>query len=107
MPNRGSAVNQHLRIARPVTDLGRAERMYCRGLGFAVLGRFEAHDGFDGVMVGTEGAHFHLEFTRRPVHPVTPMPTAEDLLVFYIASEDEWSRVCSAMLAAGFERVAS
>ena len=100
-------MTHHLRIARPVTDLGRAERMYCRGLGFTVLDRFEAHDGFDGVMVGSEGAQFHLEFTHCPDHAVTPMPTAEDLLVFYVALEDEWSRACSAMLASGFERVAS
>ncbi|HET9596392.1 MAG TPA: hypothetical protein VFP65_12460 [Anaeromyxobacteraceae bacterium] len=53
----------HVRIARPVTDLARAERMYCAGLELRVLGRFEDHDGFDGVMLGTPGVPVHLEFT--------------------------------------------
>ena len=29
--------------------------MYCRGLGLQEIGRFENHDGFDGVMLGTQG----------------------------------------------------
>ena len=41
----------HLRIARPVRDPAAAAARYVDGLGWSVLGRFEDHEGFDGVMV--------------------------------------------------------
>ena len=41
---------QHLRIARPVTDLAQSVRMYCDGLGWKVLAEFADQDGFDGAM---------------------------------------------------------
>ena len=81
--------------------------MYCRGLGLHVVGSFENHRGFDGVMLGTAGGNYHFEFTRCPSHPVTPAPTAEDLVVFYIPSLTEWQEACANMLAAGFKLVAS
>ncbi|MCM2356004.1 MAG: hypothetical protein NDI68_04880, partial [Arenimonas sp.] len=65
-----------LRVARPVADLARSRRMYAEGLGLAVLGGFEGHDGFDGVMLGPPGAGWHLEFTVCHHHPVAPAPTA-------------------------------
>jgi catechol 2,3-dioxygenase-like lactoylglutathione lyase family enzyme len=97
----------HVRIARPVSDLDRAERMYRDGLGLEVLDRFERHDGFDGVMLGSPGAAFHFEFTRCAAHPVAPSPTPEDLAVFYIPGRAEWRRACASMAAAGFRPVAS
>ncbi|HET7362429.1 MAG TPA: VOC family protein [Burkholderiales bacterium] len=96
----------HLRIARPVSDLARATDMYCRGPGLRVIGRFEDHAGFDGVMLGAAGADYHLEFTYCRNHVVQPTPTAEDLIVFYLPSASEWHAACERMLAAGFEQVA-
>ena len=69
------------------------------------MGRFEDHDGFDGVMLGAPGSGYHFEFTRSRAHPVAPTPTPEDLVVFYIPSEAEWQAACASMLAAGFRRV--
>ena len=97
----------HLRLARPVSDLVRARSMYCAGLGLCVLGAFEEHEGFDGVMLGVPGAPYHFEFTRCGAHPVVPRPTAEDLIVLYVPDRDEWERRCGEMLAAGFRQVAS
>jgi catechol 2,3-dioxygenase-like lactoylglutathione lyase family enzyme len=97
----------HVRIARPVGDLQRTRAVYCEGLGLRVLGSFEDHEGFDGVMLGLPGARFHFEFTRCAAHPVRPSPTAEDLAVFYLPDAAEWRRTCEAMLAAGFCQVAS
>lgn len=97
----------HLRIARPVSDLRRARVMYCQGLGLGVLGSFEGHQGFDGVMLGLPGAGFHFELTRCIAHPVAPSPTPEDLAVFYLPARDEWRSACARMLAAGFRQVAS
>jgi catechol 2,3-dioxygenase-like lactoylglutathione lyase family enzyme len=96
-----------LRIARPVRDLATSTDMYCRGLGLRVVGSFEDHDGFDGVMLGHPGSSYHFEFTHCRSHPVEPMPTLEDLVVFYVPRETEWRTLCESALAAGFEPVAS
>lgn len=81
--------------------------MYCAGLGLQVIGRFEDHEGFDGVMLGAPGAGFHFEFTLCRTHPVVPTPTPEDLWVFYIPDAAEWEAACARMAAAGFTPVAS
>ena len=85
----------HLRIARPVSDLRRSVDMYCRGLGLRVVDSFEDHEGFDGVMLGFEGAGYHFEFTYCRAHPVAPAPTAEDLVVLYIPDAGQWQRLCA------------
>ena len=95
----------HLRIVRPVSDIERTKDMYCRGLGLRVIGSFENHDGFDGVMLGMSGANYHFEFTYSRTHPVRPASTVEDLAVFYIPAESEWEATCASMLAAGFKQV--
>ena len=102
---------QHqLRIARPVSDLPRAQLMYCAGLGLCVVGSFNDHAGFDGVMLGTgdgNNGHYHFEFTHCRTHPVTPASTPEDVIVFYIPGASEWQKNCASMLAAGFRQVTS
>ena len=80
--------------------------MYRRGLGLDEVGRFEDHDGFDGIMLGAPGAGYHLELTRSRRDPVAPAPTPEDLLVFYVPETLDWQASCAAMLAAGFVSVA-
>ena len=100
-------MSAHLRVARPVTDLPRSVAMYTHGLGLEVVGSFFDHDGFDGAMLGSIGANFHLEFTVCRTHPISPATTPEDLLVFYEPDSDAWAQICSAMSAAGFKEVAS
>lgn len=97
----------HVRIARPVSDLARARAMYRQGLGLRVLGSFQDHEGFDGVMLGVPGGGFHFELTRCTTHPVAPSPSPEDLAVFYFPSPAAWRSACADMLAAGFRPVAS
>lgn len=100
-------MTSHLRIARPVNDLERASRMYQAGLGLSVVGSFEGHDGFDGVMLGVPGAAHHFEFTVCRSHPLAPSPTPEDLVVLYEPDEERWSATCERMAEAGFREVAS
>jgi hypothetical protein len=97
----------HLRIARPVRDLGKTKAMYCAGLQLSVIGSFENHDGFDGVMLGHADADYHFEFTSCTSHAIQPSPTVEDLAVFYIEESSEWRKACDSMLAAGFKPVIS
>jgi hypothetical protein len=94
-----------LRIARPVSDLVRAEAQYGAGLDLDRLARFEGHSGFSGVILGWPGASWHLEFTVYAPHPVVVQTTAEDLLVLYIADTEDWQQRCAAMRAAGFAEV--
>jgi hypothetical protein len=101
------AMPHHLRIARPVSNLSASQAMYCAGLGLSVIGRFEDHEGFDGVMLGQVGSNYHFEFTRCRGHPVQPSPTKEDLAVFYIESLSEWQAACGKMMSAGFKQVSS
>lgn len=96
-----------LRIARPVRNLEKSVQMYCKGLGLVEIGRFADHEGFDGVMLGRPGLSYHFEFTFCRVHPVTPAPTAEDLIVFYLPDASEWQSTCRSALEAGFVEVNS
>lgn len=81
--------------------------MYRRGFGLRVVGSFENHAGFDGVMLGATGSAYHFELTRCRAHPVAPSPTAEDLLVLYVPGAAEWEAACASMRTAGFREVAS
>ena len=94
-----------LRIARPVRDLARARDLYVAGMGLRVAGGFADHQGFDGVMLDLPGAGWHLEFTACRHHPVAPAPTAEDLLVLYLADDEAWHAACERALGAGFVEV--
>jgi len=98
---------QHMRIARPVSDLSRSGEMYCAGLGLKKIGEFSDHAGFSGCMLGRDDLSWHLEFTQCHHHPVAPAPTAEDLLVLYIPQPASWQAACLSMEQAGFVRVTS
>jgi len=100
-------MQHHLRLARPVGDLARAQAMYVKGLGLHVIASFQDHAGFDGVMLGKPGAQYHFEFTQCHGHPVTPTPTQEDLIVFYMPAKAEWDGACADLINAGFKSVIS
>jgi catechol 2,3-dioxygenase-like lactoylglutathione lyase family enzyme len=96
-----------LRVARPTDDIDRLLRFYCDGLGLEVLHRFENHDGFDGVMLGTSGAPYHFEFTHAKRHLAGRSPTQDHLVVFYLPDQGEWRAAVERMKRAGFEPVAA
>ncbi len=98
-------MTHHLRVARPTDRLEAVVAFYRDGLGFEVLDHFEAHEGFDGVMLGRRGAAYHLEFTRKAGHPAGPAPTQDNLLVFYLPDADEWARAVARMEKAGHRAV--
>ena len=76
--------------------------MYLKGLNLQEVGRFENHDGFDGVMLGHPDLPFHFEFTHCRDQRIVPTPTPEDLLVVYLPDHGEWTRACLRMRDAGF-----
>ncbi|HFT5239983.1 TPA: VOC family protein [Yersinia enterocolitica] len=99
--------NSVMRVARPTDNLDSISEMYCRGLGFTELGRFDDHQGFDGVILGHPHHAYHLEFTHHRGTQVGRAPTQDNLLVFYLPDEVLWGYQCQQMLTAGFYLVAS
>ncbi len=95
----------HLRVARPTDDLAAVTRFYKDGLGFAVVGEFKDHDGFDGIMLGHPGAGYHLEFTRKHGHDAGKAPSDDNLLIFYLPDREEWERAVRRMEAVGHQPV--
>ena len=96
-----------LRIARPTDHLEEVIRFYTKGVGLSMIGSFEDHEGFDGVMLGRPGDNYHLEITRKHGHSYGRAPTQENLLVFYIADTDEWLKATERMSKAGYQSVPS
>lgn len=97
----------HLRVARPSDDLDAVVRFYRDGLGLAELYRFEDHDGFDGVMLGSPDGAYHLEFTRKAGHRAGRAPTADNLLVFYLPDAEAHAAAVARLTAAGHTPVRS
>jgi len=64
-------------------------RFYRDRLGLPELGRFQQHDGYDGVFIDLPGASAHLEFTSGGRH-AAPEPHPEPLLVLYLG---DWETV--------------
>ena len=96
-----------LRVAHPTDHLEEVIRFYTEGIGLSILGSFQDHEGFDGVMLGLPGAAYHLEFTRKHGHSAGRAPTQDNLLVFYISDKQEWLNAIERMAAAGYKRVPS
>jgi NAD(P)H-dependent FMN reductase len=80
-----------LRVARHTDDLPAVVAFYRDVVGFPEVGRFEDHDGYDGVILEVPGPQTHLEFTTGGGH-VAAQPHPENLLVLYfddVAARDE------------------
>ena len=77
-----------VRVARPTDKLKEVVRFYRDGLGLEVIGSFEGHSGYSGVMLGLPGRDYHLEFTEHEDGSPCPAPTRDNLLVFYIPDKE-------------------
>jgi len=96
-----------LRVARPTDHFEEVIRFYRDGLGLRELGRFENHDGFDGVMLGDPNSLYHLEFTRCRGHAAGTAPTQDNLLVFYLPDQKQWQSAVQRMQNYGYQPVPS
>jgi catechol 2,3-dioxygenase-like lactoylglutathione lyase family enzyme len=99
--------NTILRVARPTDHFDEVVRFYNKGLGLTVLGSFEDHEGFDGVMLGLADASYHLEFTHKRGHMAGRAATEENLLVFYLPDKQSWQAAVDRMTAAGYQAVSA
>ena len=96
---------QCVRVARPSRNLEATTAFYVDGLGLRIQTTFHDHAGFDGVVLSCAPWPFHLEFTRRRRDPLTPTPTAEDLLVIYLPDRGAWSSTVERLRTYGAREV--
>ena len=96
-----------LRVARACSSLDSHLAFYRDGLGMNVLGSFEGHAGYDGVMLGHDKLGFHLEFTVNRNNPNEQVraPSSESLLVFYFPTKEQYETVVERMKSHGYQPV--
>ncbi len=75
-----------LRVARHTDQLDAVVNFYRDRVGLTEIGRFSAHDGYDGIFLSIPGTESHLEFTTGGEHSPPP-PHPESLLVLYLDSQ--------------------
>jgi GNAT superfamily N-acetyltransferase len=98
---------RYVRIARPTDRLDDVVRFYCAGLGLPELDRFAGHAGYQGVLLGLPGSHYHLEFTRHERGSPGPAPTRDNLLVLYFDDLPQMETVATRLAALGHLPVAA
>src|SRR5690606_26153520 len=79
---------------------------YVDGLGLLFRGTFEGHAGYDGLLVGTAGESYEIEFTRHVDGSPCPPPSADNLLVFYFPDRAAVDAIAARLRARGVEPVA-
>ncbi len=94
----------HLRVARHTTNLQAITNFYTQLLGLEVLGSFNDHDGYDGVFLGTPEQDWHLEFTTS-AKPPSHQPDEDDLLVFYVDTQEELEALAQRFSEKGIKTV--
>ena len=94
-----------VRVARPTDQLEKIVEFYRDGLGLSVIGSFEGHVGYSGVMLGLPGHDYHLEFTQHSEGSPCPAPTKDNLLVFYIPDQAAIEKLVKRLAGLGYDPV--
>jgi catechol-2,3-dioxygenase len=94
-----------VRVARPTDQLERIIEFYRDGIGLEVIGSFEGHVGYSGIMLGLPGHNYHMEFTQHSEGSPCPAPTKDNLLVFYIPDKSAIERLVERLGKMGYQPV--
>jgi catechol 2,3-dioxygenase-like lactoylglutathione lyase family enzyme len=94
------------RFARPTDRLDEVVAFYRDGVGLPVIGSFEDHDGYDGVMLGLPGRQHHLELTSHRDGSPCPAPSRDNLLVLYLPDPAALAEARGRLERLGHEEVA-
>lgn len=94
-----------VRVARPTDRLEEVIAFYRDGIGLRVVGSFEGHAGYSGVMLGLPGTNYHLEFTHYDAGSDCPAPSKDNLLVFYLSEREAVDRIVERLGAMGYPPV--
>lgn len=82
----------NFRYARHTQKIESLIYFYTSVLNFEVLGKFENHNGYDGVFLGIKGENWHLEFTQSEEKPDSKFDE-DDALVFYPTMQKEYDEI--------------
>ena len=88
-----------LRVSRHTDRLEEVVAFYRDLVGLPELGRFNDHDGYDGVFLDLPGTGSHLEFTASG-GLAAPAPHLESLLVLYLETQQELDAIAARLAPA-------
>ncbi len=94
-----------VRVARPTDRLEEVVTFYHDGIGLPVIGSFEGHAGYSGIMLGMPGTGYHLEFTHHASGSNCPAPSKDILLVFYLTEGHVMDHLVEKLNAMGYPSV--
>ena len=94
-----------VRIARPTDQLQRVVQFYRDGIGLNIIGSFEGHAGYSGVMLGLPGNQYHLEFTTHVDGSPCHAPGKDNLLVFYLPDKSVIEHIVKRLEGMGYPQV--
>lgn len=94
-----------VRIARQIDQLKEIVKFYTEGLGLIIIGNFENHAGYDGVMIGLPDIDYHMEFISHKDGSPGKAPTKENLLAFYFDNPSIVDEVASRLTEIGSPQV--
>jgi catechol 2,3-dioxygenase-like lactoylglutathione lyase family enzyme len=86
-----------VRVARPTDKLDEVVMFYRNALGLPVIGQFQGHAGYSGVMLEIPGTQMHLEFTHADHGSPCPAPTRDNLLVLYFVDHLSYLKALNRM----------
>lgn len=95
------------RLSRPTNQIDRLVHFYCDGLGLTKIFSFdEDAAGYSGVVLGFPDHPLHLEFCiHRDGFQNCRPPTPDNLIVFYVASQNGLRDLETLMKALGYPAV--
>lgn len=93
------------RIARPTNQLEKVLHFYQDGLKLPLIGRFENHNGYSGIILGLPDHQYQLEFTSYADGTPCPAPSKDNLLVFYFDTEEKYKEIQHCIERIGYQPV--
>lgn len=91
-----------LRVARHTHNLGSVIDFYTKIIGLEIIGKFNNHDGYDGVFLGKKSCSWHLEFTTS-ANGAHHLFDPDDLLVFYPSTTNEYDFIINSIASNSIE----
>ena len=82
----------NFRYARHTNNLKTLVEFYTQIIGLEKLGEFKDHSNYNGVFLGIQKLNWHIEFTESNEN-ANHKSDEDDLLVFYLESEDEFDQL--------------
>lgn len=92
-----------LRIARHTNQIDQLKNFYMEVVGLKLIGQFNDHDGYDGVILSGNEANWQIEFTTSN-QVINHQPNEDDLIVLYV-SQEEFNKRIEILNSKGIESV--